>query len=463
MNKKKWFAGLLMLGCLSLLFASKTIQSNALEEGIESKPSESMVASYESASIKAQEFKVSKIVDGDTATYSKTSKETSVTVAREDGIGFLYLIFDRVPQPWTVTEDSSGWTKACGTYGFLHEYVEVEGAPKELILTFPEGTVIADIYVFSQGKIPDWVQTWEPPCEKADLLLVSSHSDDEQLFFAGVLPYYAGELGYEVQVAYVVQHFAVGKSQNHVRPHEQLNGLWTVGVRHYPVMSEFPDLYAESKDREIAFNQALDVFGKYGYTYDDFVAYMVENFRRFKPLVVVSHDLNGEYGHGTHVLCSSAITDAIEVAKEENAFPDSAEKYGTWGVEKVYLHLYQENQIVMDWDVPLEQFEEKSAFEVTRDGFDCHKSQHWTWFYKWIYGKEGKPIHKASDIKKYSPCKYGLYYTSVGLDEVGGDFFEHVDTYEERTEILIQTRAKMQRISHERLIEAIKVLGDKRG
>ena len=44
------------------------------------------------------------------------------------------------------------------------------------------------------------------------------------------------------------------------------------------------------------------------------------------------------------------------------------------------------------------------------------------------------PITKASQIKSYSPCKYGLYQTEVGLDEQGGDFFEHVKTYDVREE-----------------------------
>ena len=86
----------------------------------------------------------------------------------------------------------------------------------------------------------------------------------------------------------------------------------------------------------------------------------------------------------------------------------------------------------MDYDVPLEAFGGKTAYEVSCDGFACHESQHWTWFYKWIYGSEENPITKASQIRSYSPCKYGLYYTKVGVDTIGGDFFENVDTYGER-------------------------------
>lgn len=457
MRMKKLALGVALALYMAALWNGMAMEGKALDANAEgtSEKENSQTAIWESAKIESDVFRVSKLTDADTGSFSKATGGGCVTVSREDGIGFLYIKFDRVPQPWTMTDNATGREYACGQNGFLHEYVPVEGLPNALTLHFDTGTVIADIYVFSEGQVPDWVQTWENPCEKADLLLISSHSDDEQLFFAGVLPYYAGELGYEVQVAYVVQHFEVGKSQNHVRPHEQLDGLWTVGVRHYPVMGEFPDLYAESKDRQEAFLQAQAVFENYGYTYDDFVTYMVELLRRFKPLVVVSHDLNGEYGHGTHVLASAAITEALEAAADSKAFPESVQIYGVHAVEKLYLHLYNQNKIVMNWDEPLENFGGKTAFEVTREGFDCHKSQHWTWFYKWIYGKEGRVVNKASDIKSYSPCKYGLYYTSVGPDEEGGDFFEHVMTYAEREQHMKEIRKTMQSMVYEKMKDAI--------
>lgn len=395
-------------------------------------------ADYKNTTLEATGFSApEKLSDASTGSYTTASEGATVTLSREDGISGIYVKFDRLPKEWTLTNPSTGVTVTCGTNTFLHEYVDVAALfselPKTLTLTFPEGVVIADIYGFSAGEIPEWVQIWQPPCEEADLLLFSSHSDDEQLFFAGVLPYYAGERGLKVQVAYIVQHFEAYGVANHQRPHEQLDGLWNVGVRYYPIISDIPDLYAESKDRDTAFAQASKVFEGVGVTYDDFVSYITECIRRCKPLVVVSHDLNGEYGHGTHVLCASALTEAINYAADETLYPESAAKFGTWRVEKTYLHLYEENPIVMDWDTPLEHFGGKTAFEVTQqDGFSCHKSQHWTWFNKWIYGTPEAPISKAADIKTYSPCLYGLYDTQVGVDSVGGDFFENVQTYEER-------------------------------
>lgn len=425
MTCKKVLLTLVALGCLLCL--SKDVYAAE--------------ADYQSTQLSAEGFtSPERMGDGSRSTYSKTLEGGTVSLTAEGGIGALYIEFDRLPQPWTLTDVATGVTVDCGQNSFLHEYVDVAalfgGPVKELTLQFGADTVVADVYGFSEGDLPEWVQMWQPPLEEADLLLLSSHSDDEQLFFLGVLPYYAGELGLQVQVAYVVQHFEANNVQNHVRPHEQLDGLWTVGVKNYPVMSDFPDLYAESKDRDTAFSRSVAVYENAGFTYEDFVEYITKCFRRFKPLVVVSHDLDGEYGHGTHVVCARAITEAMDYAADESMFPDSAAKYGTWEVEKIYLHLYEENQIVMDYDTPLENFGGKTAFEVSQDGFACHESQHWTWFYKWIYGTEQNPITKASQIRNYSPCKYGLYYTTVGPDVAGGDFLENVVTYKERAEAL---------------------------
>lgn len=393
------------------------------------------------------------LFDANRNTYTKCESEGNITLSNSEGIYGIYIEFDRLPQEWTLTNPETGKSVTCGTYSFLHEYVDVKALfeiiPTQLVLTFAADTTMADIYMFSDENIPEWVQIWHPPCEKADLLLISTHSDDEQLFFAGILPYYAGERGLQVQVAYSVQHFEVNGSRNHQRPHEQLDGLWTVGVRNYPVMSDFPDLYAESKDRNVAFKQAESAFASAGISYDDFISYITGCLRRFKPLVVVSHDLNGEYGHGAHVFTASALTEAITFASDETKYTDSVQKYGTWNVEKLYLHLYEENQIEMNYDIPLEHFGGKTAFEVSQDGFGCHKSQHWTWFYKWMYGTSDNPIKKAKDIPNYSPCKFGLYYTSVGNDVNGGDFFENVKSYEERH--LEELKAEQERLEQERL------------
>ena len=155
---------------------------------------------------------------------------------------------------------------------------------------------------------------------------------------------------------------------------------------------------------------------------------------------------------------AKALTEAIYIAADETQFPESVDRYGIWETQKLYLHLYEENPIVMDYDIPLEAFDGKTAFEMTQEGFACHKSQHWTWFYKWIYGTADKPIKKATDIRSYSPCHFGLYYTQVGPDVIGGDFLENIVTYEER-KIIAEKEAEEKRLAE---LEAQRIAEEER-
>lgn len=410
-------------------------------------PAQAAEADWDGTAAEAAGFpSPQRLTDGDRGTYTTAQEGAAVTLSRSGGISALYLEFDRPPQPWTLTDPASGRSVSRGEEGFLHEFADLsallEGQPETVELRFPAGTVIAEIYAFSPGELPDWVQIWQPPLDEADLLLISSHSDDEQLFFAGLLPYYGVERGLGVQVAYLVQHFEANGVQDHKRPHEQLDGLWTVGVRNYPIISGFPDLYSEGRDRAEALANAQAAYRRAGNSYEDFVGYLTACIRRCRPLVVVSHDLDGEYGHGTHVLCADALGQAVQRAADPEQFPDSAAAYGPWQAEKLYLHLYGQGQVVLDLDTPLDSLGGKSPFQVTQEGFACHKSQHWTWFYRWIYGTKEAPITRADQIKTYSPCQYGLYATQVGPDQGQDDLFEHVETYAARRERAAQEEAE---------------------
>lgn len=180
------------------------------------------------------------------------------------------------------------------------------------------------------------------------------------------------------------------------------------------------------------------------------LAFVVEQLRRFKPLVAVGHDINGEYGHGMHMVYTDRLIAALEVSGDESVFPELAEKYGVWDVPKTYLHLYEENAIALDYDHPLATFDGMTAFEVSQKlGYPCHESQQYTWFTGWINGKS-EQITKATQISKYNPCKFGLYRSTVGEDVEKNDFLENLTTYAER-ERLEQERQEAERAEQERL------------
>lgn len=370
-----------------------------------------------SARIACLDGSASVLTDGKEETYTDLPAGAAVTITSETEIASLYVIFDRIYGAWTL---SDGMTEAvCGENGYLHEYINVTEklghSPNSLTLTFAERDCsLSEVHLFGDGAAPSWVQIWEPPCEEADLLLFSTHIDDEQLFFAGVLPYYAGERALDVQVVYFTDPF-----QYHDRPHEQLNGLWTVGVRHYPLSGDFVDMRSYSSAEAYAHQE------NFGFSRDDMIRSQVELLRRFRPQVVVGHDINGEYGHGQHMINCETLMEGLDLAADASYDPDSASQYGVWDTPKAYIHLWPEDPIVMDWDVPLETFGGRTAFQMSQEGFRCHKSQVVFWLGGWMFG-ENSSITKATQITLYSPCRYGLYRTKVGPDVEGGDMFENI-------------------------------------
>lgn len=353
-----------------------------------------------------------------------STDEGSLTLGYPEGIGSLYLIFFTECVPHTVTNNDTGESRPLGEQGFIHEFVDLEGlfgkAPSSVTLTFDKGRAeISELNAYTSGQVPEKVQKWEQPKEgQTDLALFSTHGDDEQIYFAGMLPYYAGELGYQVQVIYLTDHRNTGL----IRVHEMLNGLWSVGVTTYPVFGYFEDYLSHSLE------EAYWQLSNWGHhSKEEVLSFVVEQLRRFRPLVAVGHDFKGEYGHGQHMLYADILAQAIDLSNDESAFPESAEQYGLWEVPKTYFHLYQEGAITMDWDTPLEKFGGLTAYEVTKlRGFPCHETQQYPQFVRQLSFKT------AAEVDMYSPCAFGLYRSTVGADQEKNDFFENLLTYDQQ-------------------------------
>lgn len=416
--------------CLCL-FSPSVLAVQAAEEEAENISSPELVAAQEGFE------NIGRLFDGNTTRGLTVPDQSWLTVSHPLGIGSVYLIFDTEYGPYTVTNEDTRESHTFGENGFLHEFLDFKAVfgtiPHAVTIAFSDGDVqLNELYLFSPGEVPDFVQKWQPPKEgKTDLILFSTHGDDEQLFFAGLLPYYAGELDYEVLVAYLTNHRNCGT----LRCHEMLNGLWAVGVTTYPVFGRFGDFYSRSKEN------AYEAHRKAGESDEALLGFVVKQLRRFHPQVVVGHDVNGEYGHGQHKMYADLLCRGLEAAEDPGQYPELAAQYGTWQVSKAYLHLWPENQITMDWDEPLDRFDGLTAFQVSQKlGFPCHRSQYggFTWY---IAGYD-----KAADIPKYNPCVFGLYRSAVGPDSGAPDFFENLTSYAQQELVaaiaLIQENAR---------------------
>ncbi len=363
-----------------------------------------------------------------------------LTFSSEEGIGSLYIMFAKLPGEYIVKDEDSGKEVTCGQDGFLHEFVDLVAlfgtAPKSVTLSFKRSTSIHEIYVFTEGEVPSFVQKWKKPLEKADIVLFSTHADDEHLFFAGILPYYGEELGYDIQVVYFTGHHNYKPEERNM---EALNGLWNVGIEHYPVFGPFEDFlvkyYAES---------AYVMYqNQYGRSKKEMLEFVVEQIRRFQPIVAIGHDPKGEYGHATHMVYSELLSEAVQISMDAEQFPKSAEEYGVWDVPKTYLHSLQSQEIILDWDKPLESFDGMTAFQVSiRKGFASHVKQ--VKDFEWYY----KGYSNAKDLPFFGPCNFGLYRSTVGEDVLKNDFFENVKSHAELDRIAAE---ELRRQEEERL------------
>lgn len=394
--------------------------------------------------------------DKNRATKIKFSGGDQITVSNDkNSIYAVYIIWDTPVKEWTLSYN--GKSMQCGQNGFIHEYAELETPANEITLTLPEGSpTVCDIYTFNSAEKPAWVQDWKAPCEQADILVLPSRGNNEVTDFGGLIPYYAGEIGAKVQVAYMVNQWL-----EYYRPHEILNALWECGVEYYPVFGDFNDCEVNSYD------EALMVYDE-----DEVTEYVVSLIRRFRPQVAVGHDLKGEGGNGMNMIYAKALANACEISADPNKYPDSANEYGVWEVPKTYLHLYGYSEtndqkytletsvssetglyaetsapagdneissqslsgdnenvtgnagyngdveylvkpIKFDWRISLESFGGKSAFEVAQTALACHKSQA-----NWV---------SMADNAAEKSAVYGLYRTTVGYDKNDdADMFENL-------------------------------------
>lgn len=328
----------------------------------------------------------------------------AITAPEGKPIAGLYVCFGNMPESWEIqtSDDGKDWfTAVPGDTRFLHAYIALPQPAQHvrLAVTSEKKTAlrINDLFVLSEGDLPDWVQVWQPTEEKADILFLSTHPDDELIFFGGAIPTYAVEQQRKVVVAYFSR-------SNTTRSSELLNGLWHMGVRTYPVIGNFKDSYA--KNLKAAYKSA----GGKGKVNE----WIVGLYRQYKPEVVVTQDTNGEYGHKQHMMIADAAQNCIALAANEDEFTASTIAYGTWQVKKLYLHLYPENQITFDWTVPLKSMNGATGIELAEEAYTLHKTQ----------ASSGMSVTETGT--KYDNRVFGLAFTTVGEDVRKDDFLENI-------------------------------------
>ena len=358
-------------------------------------------------------YKMTRICDGayDTTFVCAKRRNPWIQCDAPEGkkIRGVYVCFgDLTLRPWEIQTLQEGkWTRVYASNGlYAHEFAPLDGVDSFRLVNSQDKQTelnVGEILVFGEGEIPDRVQFWQPTSEKADLLVLAAHPDDEILFFGGTIPYYAAEAGKSVVVAYMTCGTSYRRS-------ELLDALWYAGVRNYPVIGTFWDKYSKKLDT------AYKAWGKTATC-----KYITSLFRTYRPEVVVTHDVNGEYGHGAHRVCADAAQLCVSYAADGAKWKDLGE---AWQVKKLYLHLYGKNAVVMDWDAPLSAFGGMTGYEVAEKMYAFHTSQ------QKAGQKNEKGVFEVFRVEdRDSDCscyRFGLAFSAVGEDAYKNDFFENI-------------------------------------
>lgn len=350
----------------------------------------------------------------DTALLVERVTNPWITVSSENTpCAAIYLEFGSKIYPFSVYGDENGNWQLLAQWDQDYAQAYVSFPPQtELRIEFSTGNApvtldIRELFVYSEGELnAEDVHCWLPQAEKADLMVLIAHPDDELLWLGGTLPYYAGEEQMNVCVAY----FTCSKFTRRL---ELLNGLWHCGVRTYPVIGSFRDIksyHMSDLYQEWGGQKAVD-------------QYVVRLLRCYRPEVVITQAYDGEYGHAAHRLCPDTLTRSIVLSADAAYDPASVEQYGTWQVKKCYVHKTVANMpvTIMDWRQPLDSFNGKTAFEIAEEAYKLHKSQPQTSV------KNGHAFfYVVPEHEDNSSFIFTLVHSTVGEDQNGGDFFEHL-------------------------------------
>lgn len=335
------------------------------------------------------------LYDNNSNTKCQLNAGSQVWLHSDKPFSSLYLVWYSAPGSYSISGLSGDITT-----GFLQQYVKLDSPVSDLTLTYNGGMdFLCDIRIFDKGSAPADLPVWQLPSEDCDVLFFPTHADDDCLFMGPMIAESINK-GLDVQVSFMCMH-----PLEPIRELERLQGLWRMGVTHYPTFGGFEDVRTYNKgDAESKFPPS------------QVLAWQVETIRRFKPEILVGHDLQGEYGNFVHQINADNLMRAFDQAGDGSACPDSAAAWGTWAPQKLYVHLYPENRFDIPLDTPLEAYGGKTAFEVSEAGFSAHISQ-----VQWGYAMVRDP---ASN--QYCAA-FGLAKTTVGNDDLSAvDITAHV-------------------------------------
>lgn len=349
-----------------------------------------------------------RLTDADFDSAQRINKGKTLSIQWNDSVPVVsvFISFYYEPVDYTVMQFDSSGLMLSEEPGVLLYNNLIETLPetrKVSIRADADNCALCSLYAYGEGAVTDY-HAFAPTAQKADYMTFAMHPDDDVLFLGAVYPLYDAERGL-TGVSMIMSTKLPEKLQRQ-RRQEDLNSSWVIGLKTQPVFGGFPDI-------------PQDYYKQFHHTFttDDVTRYAVTQIRRYRPEVVVTQDLNGEYGHWQHKVLAEGVQAAVPLAADPTYQPKGYPSSEPWQVKKLYIHLYPENKLTLDVNHPIEALNGRSAFEIATEAYECHASQ------------TKKDNHHVSTTE-YSIAEFGLAYTTVGADTPGvNDMFEHIDPY----------------------------------
>lgn len=299
----------------------------------------------------------------------------------------------------------------------------------------------------SKGSVLTKKFVYQAQPEKAVIMVISAHPDDEGIFFGGTLPYYVQTLNIPVILISLTTDWLKSNgsrtSSSINREAEMREAAWRYGLRSEPVFSFF-----QQNIKYWAIDKAWDRWFDCILDYNDIEdgkirvsKYLAEQIRLYRPDVIVTHGFKGEYGHPDHKALAYAAVAAFDLAAGKSAviddgvtsvtkvFPDGIAGKA-WQVKKLYIHetdisnsgkifinrLFHDHWEDLSIDTDGDGFSDKSPHQVADYALKAHESQG-NQYVASVYDTNSR-----RDYSKYPSEWWGLYRSVVGADRIISTF-----------------------------------------
>lgn len=287
----------------------------------------------------------------------------------------------------------------------------------------PDGDGLPNSEEYQQGFNPqsnDFGRAYVARPSKVTIMIVNAHPDDEGIFFGGTIPYYTQTLAVPtICISMTSGDFSLAPT---VREEEFRNAAWEYGLRNHPLFPRFRDYWIEGED----INGTWDIWNDNILGNGDEAAgklkateYLATQIRKYRPEVVVSHDVNGEYGHSNHKATGVASADAFAMAADPNKDLDGLP---AWQAKKLYLHRYNTepgtiSKLFHDhWETA--SISGLSPRQVANNGLAYHATQGpQTVSTAYLTGETA-----STAFDPHPSEEWGLHTTHVGPDTTTADF-----------------------------------------